>query len=64
MKAHSRLIKYIHQGPANKTGYQAYVYTDDGDVRVLKESVDKSVIEEYVTQYNKELETNGHRERA
>ena len=56
MKAHSRLIKYIHQGPANKTGYQAYVYTDDGDVKVLKESVDKDVIVEYIAQYNKELE--------
>ncbi len=56
MKAQCRLIKYIHQGPANKTGYQAYVYNTDGDVEVLKESVDKDVIVEYIAQYNKELE--------
>ena len=56
MKAQGRVIKYIHQGPANKTGYQAYVYTKDGDVKVLKESVDKDVIVEYIVQYNKELE--------
>jgi uncharacterized protein (DUF486 family) len=56
MKAHGRVIKYIHQGPANKTGYQAYVYSTDGDVEVLKESVDKDVIVEYIAQYNKELE--------
>ena len=56
MKAQGRVIKYIHQGPANKTGYQAYVYNTDGDVKVLKESVDKDVIVEYVDQYNKELE--------
>tara|TARA_Y100001951_G_C11207081_1_gene220693 strand:+ start:51 stop:242 length:192 start_codon:yes stop_codon:yes gene_type:complete len=56
VKAQCRLIKYIHQGPANKTGYQAYVYNTDGDVEVLKESVDKDVIVEYIAQYNKELE--------
>jgi len=56
VKAQGRVIKYIHQGPANKTGYQAYVYNTDGDVKVLKESVDKDVIVEYVDQYNKELE--------
>ena len=56
MKAHGRVIKYIHQGPANKTGYQAYVYSTDDDVEVLKESVDKDVIVEYIAQYNKELE--------
>ena len=56
VKAQGRVIKYIHQGPANKTGYQAYVYSTDGDVEVLKESVDKDVIVEYIAQYNKELE--------
>jgi uncharacterized protein (DUF486 family) len=54
-KAKGREIRYIHQGPPNGIGYQAYVYTKDGNVKVLKESIDKSVIEEYVTQYNKEL---------
>ena len=35
------------------TGYQAYTHTKDGEIKVLKESIDKRVIEEYISQHNK-----------
>jgi hypothetical protein len=47
-----REIRYIHQGPANGIGWQAYIYTKDGDIKILKESIDKKVIIEYITNYN------------
>ena len=34
------------------TGYQAYTHTKDGEIKVLKESIDKRVIEEYIKQLN------------
>ena len=48
-----REIRYLHQGPPNMTGYQAYTHTKDGEIKVLKESIDKRVIEEYISQHNK-----------
>lgn len=48
-----REIRYLHQGPSNMTGYQAYTHTKDGEIKVLKESIDKRVIEEYIKQHNK-----------
>ena len=35
------------------TGYHAYRHTKDGEIKVLKESIDKRVIEEYISQHNK-----------
>ena len=50
--AYGREIRYIHQGPPSGIGWQAYTYTKDGDIKILKESIDKKVIEEYITNYN------------
>ena len=47
-----REIRYIHQGSTNGIGWQAYIYTKDGDIKILKESIDKKVIIEYTTNYN------------
>ena len=51
-KIEIREIRYIHQGPANGIGYQAYTFTKDGDIKILKESIDKKVIIEYIIEYN------------
>ena len=51
-KIEIREIRYIHQGPANGIGYQAYTFTKDGDIKILKESIDKKVIMEYIIEYN------------
>ena len=50
--AYVREIRYIHQGSTNGIGWQAYIYTKDGDIKILKESIDKKVIIEYTTNYN------------
>ena len=47
-----REIRYIHQGSTNGIGWQAYIYTKDGDIKILKESIDKKVIMEYIIEYN------------
>ena len=47
-----REIRYIHQGSTNGIGWQAYIYTKDGDIKILKESIDKKVIIEYITNYD------------
>ena len=47
-----REIRYILQGPANGIGWQAYIYTKDGDIKILKESIDKQVIIEYINNYD------------
>ena len=51
-KIEIREIRYIHQGQANGIGYQAYTFTKDGDIKILKESIDKKVIMEYIIEYN------------
>ena len=51
-KIEIREIRYIHQGPANGIGYQAYTFTKNGDIKILKESIDKKVIIEYISKYN------------
>ena len=39
-----REIRYIHQGPANGIGWQAYIYTKDGDIKILKDISNKDII--------------------
>ena len=50
--AYVREIRYIHQGSTNGIGWQAYIYTKDGDIKILKESIDKQVIIEYINNYD------------
>ena len=40
-KIEIREIRYIHQGPANGIGYQAYTFTKDGDIKILKNLLTK-----------------------
>ena len=47
-----REIIYINQLPAYGIGWQAYIYTKDGDIKILKESIDKQVIIEYINNYD------------
>ena len=47
-----REIRYIHQGPPSGIGWQAYIYTKDGDIKILKESIDKNEIIEYINNYD------------